>query len=207
MSTPIFLTVKLCRLGDSLIARRRKHGTGVEGSLNLRRPRQIGAAIGLSAGGRWIRTIGPRHERASLCCGRRIAGPNGGSQKGLSLMRYRWFESISLQRRVRCEPDLLFLGCWHFRPQAPVPVAQHSPAIPLLPDGQLLGGSPLSISSSDEDRPVIVSAISTGHTTSKRSNTVVATLELLQRFGHKVESRIRRRPRPGIKPPSQDAAG
>jgi hypothetical protein len=30
----------------------------------------------------------------------RIAGPNGGSQKGLFLMRYRWFESISLQRRV-----------------------------------------------------------------------------------------------------------
>src|ERR1700746_3786148 len=50
------------------------------------------------AGGRWIRTIGPRHERAGFCCGRRIAGPNGGSQKGLLLMRYRWFESISLQR-------------------------------------------------------------------------------------------------------------
>ena len=49
----------------------------------------------------WIRTIGPRHERAGFCCGRRIAGPNGGSQKGLFLMRYRWFESISLQRRVR----------------------------------------------------------------------------------------------------------
>src|ERR1700726_2011038 len=37
----------------------------------------------LSPGGRWIRTIGPRHERAGFCCGRRIAGPNGGSQKGL----------------------------------------------------------------------------------------------------------------------------
>src|ERR1700692_17628 len=33
--------------------------------------------------------------------------PNGGSQKGLFLMRYRWFESISLQRRVHCEPDFL----------------------------------------------------------------------------------------------------
>jgi len=54
----------------------------------------------LFAGGRWIRTIGPRHERAGFCCGRRIAGPNGGSQKGLFLMRYRWFESISLQQRV-----------------------------------------------------------------------------------------------------------
>ena len=34
-----------------------------------------------------------------------MRGPNGGSQKGLFLMRYRWFESISLQRRVRSEPD------------------------------------------------------------------------------------------------------
>ena len=51
----------------------------------------------LPAGGRWIRTVGPRHERAGFCCGRRIAGPNGGSQKGLFLMR---FESISLRRRV-----------------------------------------------------------------------------------------------------------
>jgi hypothetical protein len=34
-----------------------------------------------------------------------LRGPNGGSQKGLFLMRYRWFESISLQRRVRNEPD------------------------------------------------------------------------------------------------------
>src|ERR1700730_7314904 len=59
---------------------------------------------GRPAGGRWIRTIGPRHERGGFCCGRRIAGPNGGSQKGLFLMRYRWFESISLQRRVRSEP-------------------------------------------------------------------------------------------------------
>jgi hypothetical protein len=29
-----------------------------------------------------------------------LRGPNGGSQKGLFLMRYRWFESISLQQRV-----------------------------------------------------------------------------------------------------------
>jgi len=70
---------------------------GREGSLTVRSR--------LAAGGRWIRTIGPRHERAGFCCGRRIAGPNGGSQKGLFLMRYRWFESISLQRRViLCRP-------------------------------------------------------------------------------------------------------
>src|SRR5580693_1586185 len=34
-----------------------------------------------------------------------LRGPNGGSQKGLFLMRYRWFESISLQRRVS-EPSV-----------------------------------------------------------------------------------------------------
>ena len=34
-----------------------------------------------------------------------LRGPNGGSQKGLFLMRYRWFESISLQERVHCELD------------------------------------------------------------------------------------------------------
>ena len=36
-----------------------------------------------------------------------LRGPNGGSQKRLFLIRYRWFESISLQQRVRCEPDFL----------------------------------------------------------------------------------------------------
>jgi hypothetical protein len=36
-----------------------------------------------------------------------LRGPNRGSQKGLFLMRYRWFESISLQRRVHCKPDFL----------------------------------------------------------------------------------------------------
>ena len=61
----------------------------------------------LPAGGRWIRTIGPRRERAGFCCGRRIAGPNG-SQKRLFLMRYRWFESISLQRRVCLSPGAAF---------------------------------------------------------------------------------------------------
>src|SRR6202048_4250671 len=62
----------------------------------------------LSAGGRWIRTIGPRHERAGFCCGRRIAEPNGDSQKGLFLIRYRWFESISLHRRVRISRSRTF---------------------------------------------------------------------------------------------------
>src|SRR6266404_5971347 len=92
------------------------HGCEVEFVAGRRRPRRWrtptvidGIApenqvrTGLPAGGRWIRTIGPRHERAGFCCGRRIAGPNGGSQKGLLLMRYRWFESISLQRRVSSE--------------------------------------------------------------------------------------------------------
>src|ERR1700720_2320315 len=55
-----------------------------------------------------------RHERAGFCCGRRIAGPSAGSQKGLFFLRYRWFESISLQRRVSCEPVLLRLGCKKF---------------------------------------------------------------------------------------------
>jgi len=45
-----------------------------------------------------------RHERAGFCCGRRIAGPSAGSQKGFFFLRYRWFESISLQRGVLCEP-------------------------------------------------------------------------------------------------------
>jgi hypothetical protein len=51
-----------------------------------------------------------RHERAGFSCGRRIAGPSAGSQKGLFFMRYRWFESISLQRRVHCEPDFLSMA-------------------------------------------------------------------------------------------------
>jgi hypothetical protein len=63
------------------------------------RPRKS-VRIRLTAGGRSIRTIGPRHERAGFCCGRRIAASNGGSQKGLFLMRDRWFESGPLHRRV-----------------------------------------------------------------------------------------------------------
>src|SRR6266404_499335 len=74
------------------------HGCEVEFVAGRRRPRRWrtptvidGIApenqvrTGLPAGGRWIRTIGPRHERAGFCCGRRIAGPNGGSQKGCFL--------------------------------------------------------------------------------------------------------------------------
>src|SRR4029077_17125210 len=41
---------------------------------------------------------------------RRIAGSNGGSQKGLFLMRYRWFESISLQQRVCLSAASTFEG-------------------------------------------------------------------------------------------------
>src|SRR6266446_2106014 len=69
------------------------------------RDRLARAVRRLCARGRWIRTIGPRHERAGFCCGRRIAEPNGSSQKGLFLIRYRWFDSISLQRRVSNEPQ------------------------------------------------------------------------------------------------------
>jgi hypothetical protein len=35
----------------------------------------------LAAGGRWIRTIGPWHETAGFCCGRRIAGTERGQPK------------------------------------------------------------------------------------------------------------------------------
>jgi hypothetical protein len=38
-----------------------------------------------------------------FCRGRRIAGPNG-VPKGLFRMRYRWFESISLQQTVSLSP-------------------------------------------------------------------------------------------------------
>jgi hypothetical protein len=45
-------------------------------------PRRQSGSRGLSAGGRWIRTIGPWHETADFCCGRRIAGTERGSQSG-----------------------------------------------------------------------------------------------------------------------------
>ncbi|HTA13522.1 MAG TPA: SOS response-associated peptidase family protein, partial [Solirubrobacteraceae bacterium] len=54
----------------------------------------------LTAGERWIQTIGPRHERSRFLLRKANCGTERGSQKGLFLMRYRWFESISLQRRV-----------------------------------------------------------------------------------------------------------
>ena len=47
--------------------------------------RQVGArdkawfALDSPLEGRWIRTIGPRHERADFCCGRRIAGDRTGA--------------------------------------------------------------------------------------------------------------------------------
>ena len=58
----------------------------------------------LTAGGRWIRTFGPCREGAGLYCGRRIARGSTGGQKNLA--GYRWFESISLQRRVINEPHI-----------------------------------------------------------------------------------------------------
>ena len=51
-----------------------------------------------------------RHERAGFCCGRRIAGPSAGSQKGFFFLRYRWFESISLQQTVSLSPVAAFEG-------------------------------------------------------------------------------------------------
>ena len=48
------------------------------------RPAAVCVRHRLSAGGRWIRTIGPRHERAGFCCGRRITGTNGAAKKGCS---------------------------------------------------------------------------------------------------------------------------
>ena len=57
----------------------------------------------LSAGGKWIRTIGPWHERAGFCRGRRIAGLNGVAKKGCFVCGTDGSKSISLHRRVSCE--------------------------------------------------------------------------------------------------------
>jgi hypothetical protein len=54
----------------------------------------------LAGGGRSIRTIGPCREGAGLYCGGEL-GDRRGSQENSA--GYRWFESISLQRRVSCE--------------------------------------------------------------------------------------------------------
>ena len=51
----------------------------------LRGSRRHQVRIGLFAGGRWIPTIGPWHERAGFCCGRRITGTNGAAKKGCFL--------------------------------------------------------------------------------------------------------------------------
>ena len=59
----------------------------------------------LSAGGRWIRTIGTPPNffgRPSIPAQFTFRNINR-----LPRDRDRWFESISLQRRVRCEPDFL----------------------------------------------------------------------------------------------------
>ena len=53
----------------------------------------------LSAGGRWIRTIGPCREGTGLCCGIRTGGSKRGQPtKSCSFAGYRRFESISLQQ-------------------------------------------------------------------------------------------------------------
>jgi hypothetical protein len=70
ISQPLFVTVRLPGSNGARLRPARAQGPKV------RR---------LAAGGRWIRTIGPRHERADFCCGRRIAGPNGGAKKGCFL--------------------------------------------------------------------------------------------------------------------------
>ena len=57
----------------------------------------------LRAGGRWIRTIGPCREGAGYIAKGEFARGSTGGQKNLA--GYRWFESISLQRRVVCEPE------------------------------------------------------------------------------------------------------
>ena len=46
--------------------------------------RESQVRTGLPAGGRWIRTISPRHERAGFCCGRRIAGRTGAAKRVVS---------------------------------------------------------------------------------------------------------------------------
>ena len=64
--------------------------------------------IGLSAGGRWIRTIGTPPNffgRPSIPAQFTFRNINR-----LPRARDRWFESISLQRGVRCEPDFLAFG-------------------------------------------------------------------------------------------------
>ena len=55
---------------------------------------------GLAAGGKWIRTSSSCREAVNRD-GRRTGCP----EIGTDLLRNRRFESISLQQRVRCEPD------------------------------------------------------------------------------------------------------
>src|SRR5262245_60745771 len=64
---------------------------------------------GLTAGGKWIRTFGPFRSMGGWVAppnvktsGREIEGRS--LETKASLARNRRFESISLQRRVRCEP-------------------------------------------------------------------------------------------------------
>ena len=59
----------------------------------------------LPAGGKWIRTIGPWHERAGFCCGSRIAGTERGQPKrvvsyAVLMVRIHLPRAVSQQRTV-----------------------------------------------------------------------------------------------------------
>ena len=57
------------------------------------------------AGGRWIRTLGPGTKEPVFVAEGELRDRTQAAKKGCFFMRYRWFESISLQRGVRCELD------------------------------------------------------------------------------------------------------
>ena len=59
----------------------------------------------LSAGGRWIRTSGPGTKEPVFLAEGELRDRARAAKKGCFFMRYRWFESISLQRGVHCETD------------------------------------------------------------------------------------------------------
>src|SRR6202035_3081366 len=59
----------------------------------------------LPAGGRWIRTIDPGTKEPVFLAEGELRDRARAAKNGCFFMRYRWFESISLQRGVRCELD------------------------------------------------------------------------------------------------------
>ena len=54
-----------------------------------------------------IRTIGPGTKEPVFVAEGELRDRARAAKKGCFFMRYRWFESISLQRRVGCEPAVL----------------------------------------------------------------------------------------------------